>query len=53
MATKKKIEIDWNEGIIDLMPEKDQMRIFKKLAKAIQEGKKIPEDAEDLQKHLK
>ena len=42
MAAKKK-EIDWDEGIIDLMPEKDQIRIFKKLAKAIREDKTTPE----------
>jgi len=38
----KKMEIDWNEGIIDLMPEKDQIRIFKKLEKLIIEEKKTP-----------
>ena len=47
---KKKKEIDWEEGILDLMPEKDQMRIFKKLAEAIQEDKKTPEGRRRLAK---
>jgi hypothetical protein len=38
----KNKEIDWNENVIDLMPEKDQIRIFKKLEKLISEEKKTP-----------
>ena len=46
----KKMEIDWNEGIIDLTPEKDELRVFKKLAKSIREDKKTPEGRRRLAK---
>ena len=42
MATKKN-EIDWDEGIIDLMPEEKQIRIFKKFEKEFQKQKKTAE----------
>jgi hypothetical protein len=41
MSKKNKTkDIDWNEGIIDLMPEEDQIRIFKKFEEVILEMKK-------------
>jgi len=39
----KKMEIDWNEGIIDLMPEKRLNRFLKKFKKAILEEKQTPQ----------
>ncbi len=42
MATKNK-KIDWDEGIIDLMPEKKLEGFLKKFKKAILEDKETPE----------
>jgi len=49
MATRKK-EIDWNEGVIDLMSEERQERIAKKFRQAILEDQKTPEGRRRLAK---
>jgi len=41
MAKKK--EIDWNEGIIDYMPEEEQIRVLKEFEKAILKAKETPD----------
>jgi hypothetical protein len=46
MAIKK--EIDWDEGIIDLMPEEKRIRLIKKFKKAVLSAKKTPEGRKKL-----